>query len=67
LQSKTFILRYTAWVDGVTKVFVPDFQYPEGYTWDIQGGEVARAKEKQTIEIHALSSGIISLKIVPKG
>jgi len=65
LQSKTFILRYKGWVDGITQVFVPDFQYPRGYNWDIQGGEVSRAKDKQTIEIRALESGTVTLKIMP--
>ena len=67
LHSKSFTLRYTGWPDGVTKVFVPDFQYPDGYSWDIEGGVVTQNKEEQSIELRALRSGSVSLEILPKG
>ncbi|MCP4749625.1 MAG: glycoside hydrolase family 5 protein [Proteobacteria bacterium] len=66
LKSKTFVLQYAGWSKGITKVFVPDFQYPHGYACEVQGGELFTSEASQTIEIRAKRSGAVSLKIVPK-
>jgi len=53
-----YIFRHEQFVDGPTELFVPNYQYPDGYTVEISDGEYERDVDRQRLYYYHSTSNI---------
>jgi len=61
-ESGDFSLTYEAAADGLTEVFIPDLQYPDGFTHEADGVEVEVRAER--LILRAQRSGPVGLRVM---
>jgi len=62
-----FEFRHAAAVEAPTEIFVPNYQYPNGYTVEVTGGTCEISKKNQTLTYHPTSGpGIHTIRVRPK-
>jgi hypothetical protein len=70
LKSKTFefTFRHAGEVEAPTELFVPELQYPRGYTVEVSDGTFEAGRAPQTLLYrHTREREVHSLRLRPKG
>ncbi|HEY5119798.1 MAG TPA: hypothetical protein VII90_10110, partial [Anaerolineales bacterium] len=63
-----FAFRHDPQVDAPTEIFVPRYQYPQGYTVTISDGTYDEKSDEQLLRYHhTLNREIHFVRIRPKG
>ena len=68
LETKTFELefRHDPAVNAPTEIFVPDYQYPNGYTVELSDGAYTKDKDALTLTVqHTSTQDVHTVRIRP--
>lgn len=62
--SGLFHFVYEADGEGDTEIFVPTLQYPEGFAFEIDGGDLFNTPDAQIVRIHASGAGTVIVTLM---
>lgn len=62
-ETGAFRFVYEATGEGETEIFVPKLQYPNGFAIEVEGGDVTRRDENQSVLVHADVPGKVGITI----